>query len=164
MSYVVTQLPYKLPHKLAYKLPYKLPYWQLWSWGKGNFGINWSPGIQRTFLLFPRRIQLIFPFSLGRSIMNHRITVKFRFEGAFGDHVIPASAQSGTNFKAETGEVLKISKEGDAAFWSMGSILILKTFFSFTQLQYVWLQLVGIASHPFLVHCSVGCLYRAIDS
>lgn len=43
--------------------------------------------------------------------------------------MVPASAQRGMNFKAETGKVLEISKEGDAAVWSMGSIVLLKTFF-----------------------------------
>lgn len=43
--------------------------------------------------------------------------------------MVPASAQRGMNFKAETGKVLKISKEGGATVWSMGSIVLLKTFF-----------------------------------
>lgn len=77
--------------------------------------------------------------------------------------MIPTSAQSGMNFNAETGRVLNISKEGDAAVWSMCSIVILKAFFSFAQLQYVLLQLVAIVSHPFLVPCSLDCLYRAVD-
>lgn len=46
--------------------------------------------------------------------------------------MVPTSAQRGTNFKTETGEVFKISKEGDAAIWSMCSTVILKTFFLYS--------------------------------
>lgn len=53
-----------------------------------------------------------------------------------------------------------MSKEGDAAVWSMCYIVILKTFFSFTQLQCFLLPLVAIPSLPFHVHCSVDCLYN----